>query len=170
MKMLKILGFISLLVSTSLNAEEWQIAEYLTIEPADSIDVTFQEIPELEMEGEFVAGWKGEDMSYFLVLDAESGEIDESEYWPALIKEMAGKKAKYKDVIIAEGKFKTRSGNQVSHKTIRYSMDGEQVVQLFTLVKSKKMTYWIVATSVDEDIKYMTENTIAILKTATITR
>ena len=170
MKTTKILMLIVLFFTSSVSAEKWQIAEFLTIDPADSIDVTYQEIPELEMEGEFVTGWKGEDLSYFLIVEKQEENSSFEVIWPFVRQAMNQESSDGKSTIVNEGKLKTNSGNEVSYKTIQYNIEEGVVTQLFTFIQSKKKSYWIIGTTVDEDIKYMTENSLAIMKTATVTQ
>ncbi|WP_434362354.1 hypothetical protein NF212_18995 [Parasalinivibrio latis] len=148
-------------------AEDWEIASSLTVTPDSSMDVTYQALPELGFEEEIIAGWKGDELSYFLLSQDVVSGLERKMYWYALQRDYAKEGLDIK-AMEDMGAFTAGESVDISIKKVVFNIEGDEAVQFVALLSSPKKVYWVIASSTDGDEDYLIKNFKELLQTVSI--
>lgn len=156
-----------LLVSSLSLAETWNIGRYLSVSPPEDMDLTYQIFEDYDPKEKIVMGWTGEDLNYLLVVDEAPGGSKTSLYWKGLGQELKNGSDDKKIKTLKKGEYTSNKGVAITYRIYSWLGDGETNIQIYSLIKNKKIAYWVIASPTDND-KYVnvSDDTIKIMSTA----
>ena len=152
------------------NCEEWEISESLFVSPPDSLDVTFQVIEGIDPNASYVYGWKGEDLSYLVMTEMQPSILPFEEYWNNLINGMRID-PEISDIENSDThSFETQKSQNASCQKFKYQLDGDSTLQYICIVIGDKLAYYVIGSSVDGDMNYLSDSLKTLMATAFIAK
>ncbi len=164
-----IVGVVVCLLSMQAFSEDWNLTRQLMVSPSGDMDVTFQVIEGFDPDEKLLVGWVGEDMDYAFVVDEQPGGQKEGKHWKGIEKELMSSADSKKLEVLNEGQYTTDLGLPVNYKIYSWLDGGEEYTQVFHLLKTEKVAYWVVVNPLDNArLMSILDDSIKILKTAEI--
>jgi hypothetical protein len=161
---------LALVLSAPAMAEPLVMAQGLAIEPADELDLTYQVVESYDQTEKVLAGWRAEDLQYFITIEKLSpGLLDARTYFAALMRDLKSLSAEKSLAQGRKGSYHTPAGLEGSYLeyTFRMRDSREPSRQVAHFLTDGKSAFVTISTALDEDfVARMFDDSVAIFKTA----
>lgn len=139
MKLLRRAAFILMALMSQAQAQGLVLPGGLAVDPARSLDLTYQVIPDYDPNEKVIAGWAGDKLQYFVTVEKlPAGWLDADKYFQAFLRDMraadrsvdTGRSGKYKAASSLSGQYLevlSRSSPQAAPTTqaVHFITDGK---------------------------------------------
>ena len=159
-----------MVLSSQVYSESQVVADGLAIEILDTLDLTYQIVPDYDDTESVVVGWDGDEFQYFVAFSKlPPGWLDADVWIAGFTRDMGAASEPNSLKVLDKGSFKSGGGYDLSYIDISYILKGEQVSQYQAVyfITDHKDSYLAFATPVSEngEVKLRSE-VINILKTS----
>ena len=156
--------------SSQVYSEPQVVADGLAIELLESLDITYQIVPDYDDTDNVIAGWNGDEFQYFIAFSKlPPGWLDADVWIAGFTRDINAASERNTFRILDRGSNKSKGGYDLTYIKISFTPKGEQEpqIQLIHFITDQKSSYLAFATpvSVDGESKLGTE-VMSILQTS----
>ncbi|WP_428036082.1 hypothetical protein [Amphritea sp.] len=156
--------------SSQVYSEPQVVADGLAIELLESLDITYQIVPDYDDTENVIVGWNGDEFQYFIAFSKlPPGWLDADVWIAGFIRDINAASERDTVRILDRGSNKSQGGYDLTYIKISFTPKGEQEpqIQLIHFITDQKSSYLAFATpvSVDGESKLGTE-VMSILQTS----
>jgi len=159
-----------MLHSINVNAETWTLLPKLTMTPPADLDVSFQSLEELDLEGNHIVGWQGEEADFFvLAVDWEKG-FGSGIAWTVMMADLRLDSDLEDLTVVTEGDYKTDLNYTIKYKLVEHKDEGDTVTQYLTSIEHANGAFMLIANSFSNDREYLTKSMRVLAKSVRISK
>ena len=159
-----------LLLAVSRQCDALVLQAGLSVQPPESLDLTYQAIPSYDKEQKVIAGWAGPKLRYFIsVQKLPPGWLDPKAYFSGVARDLRAAGGTVEEG--AQGEYTAASGLKGSYLALRLKLDpgspvDESVAHFITDGKVAFFAY--VSLTGISNVEQVTAETVSLFKTASI--
>jgi len=159
-----------MVLSSQVYSESQVVADGLAIELLETLDLTYQIVPDYDDTESVVAGWDGDEFQYFVAFSKLPPGWLDAEVWIAgFTRDINAASERNSLEVLGRGSFKSSGGYDLSYIEITFIPKGElePQYQLVHYITDHKSSYLAFATPTSEsDEAKLRSEVISILKTS----